>query len=226
MKKSVIAAIIIILVVVIGALLLLYFTPVSEENKLSVNGSKVSIINNNTDVWVQWDLVIENATLKNNTTQNFYIKAYVKPGENVTFDLSEMLGYENEKLPTDTNITVLAWGGVLNTTSGGTAQITNTLLGWTVNQTIPEPPTYYKNTGDAINALIYNETPQQTIGQLPSNVTNSTIVIGTTEEEVADNESQQFQQSFVQLEIIIDRLGVPHFKMAGTPVLCEFIAQL
>jgi hypothetical protein len=223
-RNIIIIAIILIALVVLGVFLLLNFNPV-EEKTLSVNGSKVSIINNNTDVWVYWDLEIQNVTLKNNTTQNFYVKAFVKPGENVTIDLSDMFGYENETLPADTNITVLAWGGVLNTTSGGTTTIDNTFLGWTVNQTIPEPPTYYKSEGDAINALIYNEAPQQTIGQLPSNVKDNTIVIGNSPEEVENNEIQ-VQQSFVQMEIIIDTFGIPHFKLGSTPTLCEFIAQL
>lgn len=223
-KKVIIFASVLIAVVFVGVFVA--FTPNApavDESSLTVNGSKVSIINNNTDVWVNWYMEVEDATYKNGTPQKFYINAFIKPGENVTFDLSDMLEYGNEVLPTDTNLTVLAWGAPLSDTAGSTGQLTATFVGWTKNQIIPDPPTFWRN---AINPMVLEENPQQYIGQLPSGLTGSTILIGTSPGEVDIYQIDNIQQIFLQLDIIIDDEGVPHFKYRSPPVLCEIIAQV
>lgn len=223
-RNVIISAIILFAVVLVGVFVA--FTqsaPAVDEGSLTVNGSKVSIINNNTDVWVNWYMEVENAAYKNGTPQKFYMNAYIKPGENVTFDLSDMLEYGNETLPTDTNLTVLAWGALLSDTTGSTGQLTATFVGWTKNQIIPDPPTFWRN---AINPRVLDENKQQPIGQLPAGLTGSTILIGTTPGDVDTYQIDSTQQTFVQLDIIIDDEGVPHFKYREQPVLCEFMAQV
>ena len=83
------------------------------NNKCS--STKVAFINNGT-TWFHFDAVIENMTLKNGTVQNFYVEGYMKPGGNVTIDLSSLAGYGTEKLPAGTTIRVMAWKGLFNQT--------------------------------------------------------------------------------------------------------------
>lgn len=221
MKNSVIIAIIIIIaVVIVGAYAAISMTSTTNKTtdnktKITANGSKVTIINNNKNVWAHWKLMVQNAPQKNGTKQTYYVDAFIKPGENATFDLSTMLGYENTPLPQDTNITVLGWGGLYNTNASGTSKFNTTLLGWTTNQTIPSPTATYK---DSINAI--NVDPQQTVGPLPSGITTNTITIGTT-----DPGTKQYDLLSAQFNILIGPNGVPYFRLGATPTLCNVIAQ-
>jgi len=224
MKKDVILFAIILIALVLGGVFVAFTQSAPAVNEgITVNGSKVSIVNNNTDVWVNWYMEVEGATYKNGTPQKFYMNAFIKPGENVTFDLSDMLEYGNETLTTDTNLTVLAWGALLSETTGSTGQLTATFFGWTEDQIIPNPPTFWRN---AINPKVLIENQQQAIGQLPAGLTGSTILIGTTPGDVDTYPIGNIQQTFVQLDIIIDDEGVPHFKYREPPVVCEVIAQV
>ena len=71
----------------------------SKTNSTNVNNSstKVAFINNGT-TWFHFDAVIENMTLKNGTVQNYYVQGYMKPGGNVTMDLSGLAGYGNQAI--------------------------------------------------------------------------------------------------------------------------------
>lgn len=219
MKNSVIIAIIVIIaVVIVGALaaLNLFQAPASADNKtqLTANGSKVTVINNNPDVWAHWELELQNAPQKNGTQQTYHIQLYIKPGENATFDLSNILGYGEEALPQDTNITVLGYGGLYNTTAGGHGKFNTTLVGWTVNQTIPSPPETYNNVSNTLDI-----DPIQPIGALPTNVTDNLVTIGTEA-----GQTNPEDQLFAQFNIIIGANGVPYFELREPPVLCEVIA--
>lgn len=220
MKNNVIIiAIIIIAIIIIGAAISLNYLA-KPANNVTVNGSKVTIINNNKDVWAHWDLVIENATFKNGTVQTLYMEAWMKPGGNVTIDLSNQLGYGNAPLPANTNLRMLAWGGVYNNTTGGTGEFNTTFLGWTTNQTIPVPTATYNGY---INAL--NIDPVQPVGPLPSGITDSTVFVGTTPENVGPYDSDTYEQLFTEIVILIDPNGVPFFKQTNPAVLCNQIAQ-
>lgn len=220
MRNSVIIiAIIVIAVVIIGAFaaMNMFTTPTTADNKtqITANGSKITVINNNQDVWAHWKIQIQNAPHKNGTQQTHFVEVFIKPGENTTFDLSNILDYGEEALPQDTNITVLAWGGVYNTTASGDSSLNITKYGWTTNQTVPEPETTYKT---AIDPMGINST--QAIGALPANITDNTVNIG-----LGDFGSLPNDQLFVQFNIIINPDGVPHFELREPPVLCEAIAQ-
>lgn len=70
-KNVILITIILMAVVLVGAFVAFTLnTPAAEDASLTVNGSKVSIVNNNTDVWVNWYMEVEDATYKNGTPQN------------------------------------------------------------------------------------------------------------------------------------------------------------
>lgn len=210
-NNIIIIAIIIIAVVVIGAFVAMNLstTPTTADNKTTItaNGTKITIINNNQDVWAHWKLQLQNAPEKNGSQQTYYVDAYIKPGENTTFDLSSMLGYGEEALPQDTNITVLGWGGLYNQTANGESKFDTTFLMWTTNQ-----------TKDSNNTL--NIDPPQPVGALPSNITNNTADIGTSDPGTKPNDLL-----FVQFNIIIGPDGQLILQLSGIPTLCEVIAQ-
>lgn len=221
MRNSVIiiAIIVIIAVIAIGAyaaMNMLQAPTANNKTTITANGSKITVINNNKDVWAHWKLQIQNAPQKNGTQQTYFVDLYIKPGENATFDLSNMLGYGSTPLPQDTNITVLGWGGVYNTQASGQSKFNTTFVGWTTNQTIPSPTEYYKNASNA-----FNVDPQQPIGALPANINGTTVTIGTS-----DPGTQTNDQLFLQFNIIIGPGGVPYFNPRGIPTLCNVIGQL
>ncbi len=212
MKNSVIIiAIIVIVVVVVGALAYLnvFTAPANGDNKTQVtaNGTKITVINNNQDVWAHWKLQLQNAPQKNGTTQTYYVDTYVKPGENVTFDMSNMLGYENTPLPPNTNITVLGWGGVYNSTASGESKFDTSFLLWTTDQT--------KQSNNTLDI-----DPPQAIGALPGNVTDNSVNVGTI-----DPGSNPNDLLFVQFNVVIGPNGELILELSGTPTLCNVIAQ-
>ncbi len=221
MKNStiIIAATVVIVLVAAGvfAALNLSSSPTAADNKTQVtaSGSKLTIINNNQDVWAHWKLEIRNVPEANGTQQTYYVDAYIKPGENVTFDLSTIAGNGDKPLAQDTNITVLGWGGLHNATAGGEGKFNSTLFGWTTDEVLPTPAATYKN---ATNPLEVD--PVQAIGALPANITENTITIGTSNPGTDTDD-----ELFIQINIIIGPDGIPYFELRGTPVLCEVIAQ-
>lgn len=218
MRNSIIIiAIIIIAVIIVGAFaaLTMMGTPADNKTKITANGSKITVFNNNTELWAHWNLEVQNMPLKNGSQQTYYVQLWIKPGENATFDLSSMGGYGNTPLNQDTNITVLGYAGLYNQTASGTGNFTTTFLGWTTNKTIPDPTSVYKS---AVNSYVVNST-KPTIGVLPANITSTTVLIETTN-NVGSND-----QLFQQFYIIINGTGDPHFYPTGTPTLCEVIAQ-
>ncbi len=216
MKNStiIIAIIIIVAVVIVGAYAVMNMNTAPADNKTAItaNGSKVTIINNNKDVWAHWNLAIQNAPLKNGTQQTYYVQVWIKPGQNATFDLSNILGYGNAPLPQNTNLTVLGNGGLYNTTASGTSKFNTTFFGWTTNQNMPSPSQTFNNASNGMTV-----DPVQPVGALPSNITGNTVTVGTT------NVVNGNDQLFVQLNILIGPNGVPYFGIAGTPTLCGVI---
>lgn len=217
MRNSIIiVALLIIIVIVVGAVAVLMNTPTADDTtQITANGSKVTVINNNQDVWAHWNLEVQNLPQKNGTQQTYHVQLWLEPGENATFDLSNMAGYGEEPLPQDTNITVLGYGGLYNQTASGQGDFNTTFLGWTTNQTIPDPTSIYKS---AVNAYEVNSTAL-VIGTLPDNITETMVIIETT------NNMGSNDRLFHQFCIIIDENGVPHFNPCSIPTLCEVMAQ-
>ena len=142
----------------------------NNNNSTSVNekSTKVAFYNNGS-TWFHFGAVIENMTMKNGTVQNFYVQGYIKPGSNVTIDLSKLAGYGNEKLPAGTNVRIMAWKGLLNQTlNSTTSDLALVMQGWS---NVINPQT---------EDLKYNVTVQNlTVNQLPANITDNTLLIST-----------------------------------------------
>lgn len=217
MRNSIIiVALLIIIVIVVGAVAVLMNTPTADDTtQITANGSKVTVINNNQDVWAHWNLEVQNLPQKNGTQQTYHVQLWLEPGENATFDLSNMAGYGEEPLPQDTNITVLGYGGLYNQTASGQGDFNTTFLGWTTNQTIPDPTSIYKS---AVNSYEVNSTAL-VIGALPDNITETTVIIETI------NNMGSNDRLFHQFCIIINETGDPHFDPCNVPTLCEVMAQ-
>ncbi len=155
MKSSVIViAIIIIAVIIVGAFAAMSMmgstTTAQTQYNLTEKGTKLNLKNNNTQLWQHMDIVIENVTLKNGSKQNFYLEAWVKPGENLTIDLSSLFGYGNERLPTNYTIKPLIWGAVFKngTNATGNSTFTMTLNGWSNTFNPPSNDPFYNITQD------------------------------------------------------------------------------
>ena len=142
----------------------------SKTNSTTVNNSstKVAFINNGT-TWFHFDAVIENMTLKNGTVQNYYVQGYMKPGGNVTMDLSGLAGYGNQALPAGTTVRVMAWKGLSNQTlKTNSSELSLIMQGWS----------NYLNP--ISNDTKYNVTVQNLpVNQLPTNITDNTLLIST-----------------------------------------------
>lgn len=237
MKNStiIIIAIIAVAVIAVAAYAAMNMTTTAQQqnsvnNTITQNGSKITIYNQNTQYYAHLDLVMYNLTLKNGTKQDFFIEAWMKPGGNVTIDLSNMLGYGNERLPTDTNITMLTWGGLYSNGTTGTSNFNfdTTFTGWTtapILQTYNNGNiTYWRNFVDSYNITISGSAP---IGPLPSFDTNNIAYIKLTQPEARDDplfDNDEYEQLFTIIQIIIDPNGVPHFNASVTPELCALIA--
>ena len=153
----------------------------SKTNSTSINQSstKVAFFNNGT-TWFHFDAVIENMTLKNGTVQNYYVEGYMKPGGNVTMDLSGLAGYGNQALPAGTTVRVMAWKGLFNQTlSTNSSEMNLIMQGWS---------NYLNPTS---NDTKYNVTVQNLpVNKLPANITDNTLLITTNPASLAeDNDS-------------------------------------
>src|SRR5664280_101876 len=154
-----------------------------NSNNTSVNQSSTKIaFSNNGSTWFHFDAVIENMTLKNGTVQNYYVEGYMKPGGNVTLDLSGLAGYGNQQLPAGTTVRIMAWKGLFNQTINSTTNSSTMELvmqGWS------------KALNPTSNDLTYNVTiPNLPVNQLPANITDNYIQISTDPTLLtADNDS-------------------------------------
>ena len=108
-------------------------------------------------------------TLKNGTVQNYYVEGYMKPGGNVTMDLSGLAGYGNQQLPAGTTVRVMAWKGLFNQTlTTNSSELNLIMQGWS---------NYLNPTS---NDTKYNVTVQNLpVNQLPTNITDNTLLIST-----------------------------------------------
>jgi hypothetical protein len=173
--------IIVVLIALIAVAIGGYYAIKSDPNSTSINQSstKLAFINNGS-TWFHFDAVIENMTLKNGTVQNFYVEGYMKPGGNVTMDLSGLGGYGNQTLPAGTSVRVMAWKGLFNQTMNSNSSTMNLdMQGWS------------KTLNPQTSDLTYNVTvPNLPVNQLPANITDNYIQISTDPTLLtADNDS-------------------------------------
>jgi hypothetical protein len=214
-RNMIITAILIMAVFTVGTstFLLNQSHAASINNTITQQGTKLNLKNNNNQEWEHIHLLIQNITTSNGTKQNFYIETWIKPGENTTIDLSNMLGYANHSLATGTKISVLSWSGLYATTPG-TGDFSLSLQGWS-NTTIP------------VNAPIYNITQGSLpITTLPSSITGTTALIGTNQSDVTvPGENTANDVLFKQMLLTVDPNGNLVITFPTPPTLCNTIAQ-
>jgi hypothetical protein len=185
----------------------------SITNTITQQGTKLNLKNNNNQEWEHIHLLIQNATTVNGTNQTFYVEAWIKPGENTTIDLSNMLGYVNHPLTTGTTISVLSWSGLYNT-GPGTGDFSLSLQGWS-------------NTTTPVNATIYHINQGSiSIATLPSSITGTTAFIGTHPSDVTvTDENDANDVLFKQMLLTVDPNGNLIITFPTPPTLCNTIAQ-
>jgi hypothetical protein len=181
---------------------------------ISEKGTKFSVHNNGT-TYAVLDLIIENATLKNGTTQTFYGEVWIKPvNGTVTIDLSKLLGYGNEKLPAGTSIRIVSWKGLYNTSTPVANQDLNiSMQGWS--------NTYKPSVDDAMYNVSFKNL---TVGKLPANVTDNTVMITDLNDLIhLDNNNEPLYEEEV---LTVNADGSVSIVFVQTPALCSLMAHL
>lgn len=209
----------IILLVLIALIAVAVSGCTSNTNSTSVNQSstKVAFFNNGS-TWFHFDAVIENMTLKNGTVQNFYVEGYMKPGGNVTLDLSGLAGYGNQQLPAGTTIRVMAWKGLFNQTvvSNSSDMLLN-MQGWS------------KTLTPTSSDLAYNvSVPNLPVNQLPANITNNTLIIGTDPAMIQDDSGNDSatEPIFEEEIFTVDANGKVTMVFVTPATLCNIAAHI
>ena len=188
----------------------------SKTNSTSINQSstKVAFFNNGT-TWFHFDAVIENMTLKNGTVQNYYVEGYMKPGGNVTMDLSGLAGYGNQALPAGTTVRVMAWKGLFNQTIITNSSEMNLIMqGWS---------NYLNPTS---NDTQYNVTvPNLPVNQLPANITDNTLLITTNPTSLAEDNDSATTPVFEEEIFTVDANGKVTMVYVTPATLCNIVAH-
>ena len=188
----------------------------SKTNSTSINQSstKIAFFNNGT-TWFHFDAVIENMTLKNGTVQNYYVEGYMKPGGNVTMDLSGLAGYGNQALPAGTTVRVMAWKGLFNQTIITNSSEMNLIMqGWS---------NYLNPTS---NDTKYNVTiPNLPVNQLPANITDNTLLITTNPASLAEDNDSATTPVFEEEIFTVDANGKVTMVYVTPATLCNIVAH-
>jgi hypothetical protein len=188
----------------------------SKTNSTSINQSstKVAFFNNGT-TWFHFDAVIENMTLKNGTVQNYYVEGYMKPGGNVTMDLSGLAGYGNQALPAGTTVRVMAWKGLFNQTIITNSSEMNLIMqGWS---------NYLNPTS---NDTQYNVTvPNLPVNQLPANITDNTLLITTNPTSLEEDNDSATTPVFEEEIFTVDANGKVTMVYVTPATLCNIVAH-
>jgi hypothetical protein len=192
----------------------------SKTNSTAVNetSTKAAFINNGT-TWFHFDAVIENLTLKNGTVQNYYVEGYIKPGGNVTIDLSNLVGYGNQPLPAGSTVRILAWKGLFNQTLNSTTSDMNLILqGWS--------KTIFPQSGDQQYFVAVQNLP---VNQLPANITDNVIVvtpdIATIHNSLPETD-ESMEPIFEEEVLTVDANGKVTLVFITPATLCDIAAHV
>lgn len=225
MKNNVlIIAIIIILIIIIGAVTAYFLmnpTTTNPKYNVTVNGTKLDLKNNN-QYWQHMDIVMENITLKNGTMQNFYIETWVKPGENLTIDLSNLFGYGNERLPSNYTIKPKVWGGMFYTgNASGNSTFDMVLRGWSNGLTPPSNDPQYNVTFNNMPLIL-----------LPFNVKDNMFYWNNSKDSIDALTRSTYPHDdaneimFTEINMTIDSDGNIIMNFTVPPTLCSTIAHI
>jgi len=188
----------------------------SKTNSTSINQSstKVAFFNNGT-TWFHFDAVIENMTLKNGTVQNYYVQGYMKPGGNVTMDLSGLAGYGNQTLPAGTTVRVMAWKGLFNqTVSTNSSEMNLIMQGWS-NYLYPTS-----------NDTQYNVTvPNLPVNKLPANITDNSLLISTNPSTITGDNDSSTTPIYEEEIFTVNANGKVTMVYVTPATLCNIVAS-
>ena len=219
MKKSLVLIMVVgVVVMIAGAFAATSTDQEQDVPNITTSSTKVALYNNGS-TWLHSDAIIENATLKNGTQQNFYVRTYLKPENGtLTLDLSNMLGYGDQKLPAGTTLKVLAWRGLFNPTAGGTSTLDLKKQGWS-------------STIDPVSTdLEYNMTMNNLhVNQLPANITDNNLTVSTdiTQfHETVPDITNGLQPVYEEYLIMVDENGKVTILETQPPTLCNIMAQI
>jgi outer membrane murein-binding lipoprotein Lpp len=187
----------------------------NNASAISEKGTKLAIFNNGT-TWTEMELV-GNATAKNGTNMTIWAKTFIKPNGNMTVDLSQLLGYDNEKLLAGTTIRVQSWSGLFNTPGGGEGALNLSLQGWS--------NTRYPTNTDMTNLTF----SPLNISTLPENITDNTVFVATNQEELAKMQTSDTADQtplYTEILIVVNEDGTVTITITQPPELCRAIASL
>lgn len=190
----------------------------NTSTDVNAKSTKVAIMNHG-ETWAQVELVA-NVTHKNGTNMTVYVENFIKPDENVTIDLSQIMGYGNEPLPPGTTIRVQSWKGLFNETKGvgGMGTLDIEFQGWS--------NTLYPTEKDNKTPVTFKPVP---IYKLPKEINQSVSFVATTEEELEKIKGYDTaeQEPIYEEEIItVHADGRVTITITVPPELCRAIASL
>ena len=206
--------IILLVLIILAAVAVSGCTSKTNSTSLNQSSTKVAFFNNGT-TWFHFDAVIENMTLKNGTVQNYYVEGYMKPGGNVTMDLSGLAGYGNQPLPAGTTVRVMAWKGLFNQTITTNSSEMNLLMqGWS---------NYLNPTS---NDTKYNVTVQNLpVNKLPANITDNTFIVSTNPASLTEDNDSATTPIFEEEVFTVDANGKVTMVYITPATLCNIVAH-
>jgi hypothetical protein len=218
-RNNLIIAVALIAVIVIAALAVTTFMkPQGQQASAAGEQSTKLAFYNNGTTWVSADFILENMTLKNGSTQTIYSEEYIKPGDNVTLDLSALAGYDNEPLPAGTTIAFQAWFG-LNNANNSTGNLNVTLQGWS-NNSQPQ-------AADQSLNLSYTGLPDDGSINLTDSAAYTDTDLNSLIQKVGfDDSTNSAEPLSLQGTITVNSDGTVTITMLDTPTLCNLMAHI
>ena len=157
-----------------------------------------------------WDHIA--ATLSTGNGTPIYINIWIKPGDNVPFDLSKALGYSDQPAPAGTQFTFSAYKNILTSNPGGNGTLNLNVQG-------------YSGDGHQNANLFNSQYPGIPVEQLPNDIKNS----GITYSYNPSNGQQYFGSInpsgsvYEQESFIINNDGTVTIKPLVSPVFCQIV---
>lgn len=218
-RNNLIIAVALIAVIVIAALAVTTFMkPQGQQASAAGEQSTKLAFYNNGTTWVSADFILENMTLKNGSTQTIYSEEYIKPGDNVTLDLSALAGYDNEPLPAGTTIAFQAWFG-LNNANNSTGNLNVTLQGWS-NNSQPQ-------AADQSLDLSYTGLPDDGSINLTDSAAYTDTDLNSLIQKVGfDDSTNSAEPLSLQGTITVNSDGTVTITLLDTPTLCNLMAHI
>ena len=202
-----------ILVLVLISIFALSVTAVTSSTNLAA--TKLAFTNNG-PTWVHVDAVIENMKMKDGSYKNFYVDAYVKPGDSVSMDLSSLAGYGNQQLPAGTTIRLITYDGLYNPTlTTKIGDLNLNMQAWSKTATPQSTDKIYNTAKSNLQ-----------ISMLPAGITNSNIKVTTDPAKFRGYmASSSLKQVISENILTVDSTGKVTTTTSTPPVLCKIMTH-